>query len=111
GENILIEVKNTGSFFEDHLLEKLLSQEIKPNGFGIGILNIHKRIQLTYGANYGLNLFNKEDEDTDEEYAVAQVAHIHSGSPLRLELVLSFLTPLKAFHYIPESLHEILELF
>lgn len=71
--NILIEVKNTGSFFDENLLEKLLSQEIQPHGFGIGIINIHKRLQLTYGTEYGLKTHNIEDETSGEIYAVVQI--------------------------------------
>ena len=71
--NILIEVKNTGSFFDENLLEKLLSQEIQPHGFGIGIINIHKRLQLTYGTEYGLKTHNIEDETSGEIYAVVRI--------------------------------------
>lgn len=73
GEKIAIEVKNNGSSFEEDLLDKLLSQEILPHGMGIGMINIHKRLQLTYGPEYGLQLYNIENEHTGEEYAIAQV--------------------------------------
>lgn len=73
GSNLIIEVKNNGSSFEENLLEKLDSREILPHGFGIGMLNIHKRLKITYGDQYGLELFNKEDEETGEEYAVVHV--------------------------------------
>lgn len=68
-EDVLrIFVKNTGSLFEDNLLEKLESGEITPHGHGIGLLNIQKRISLTYGENYGLKLYNEDD------MAVAMIA-------------------------------------
>ena len=54
-------VKNDGSLFEDHLLEKLRSQEIKPHGFGIGLININERIKLMFGKDYGLTLYNEND--------------------------------------------------
>ena len=57
--DIIIDVKNTGSQFEDNLLEKLTQSQIKPHGFGIGLLNIHNRIQLTFGEAYGLEFFNE----------------------------------------------------
>lgn len=73
-ENLLvIEVKNSGSSFEENLLEKLVNQEILPHGFGIGLLNIHQRIQIAYGDHFGLHLKNIEEEETGEEYAVVQV--------------------------------------
>lgn len=71
---LIIKVKNNGSSFEDHLLEKLESQEIQPHGFGIGLLNIHKRLVLSYGKEYGLKLINHEDDLTGEEYAIVQIS-------------------------------------
>ena len=73
GSSLIIEVKNNGSSFEENLLEKLDSREILPHGFGIGMLNIHKRLKIAYGDQYGLKLFNMEDENTGEEYAVVHV--------------------------------------
>lgn len=72
-EDLIIKITNTGSSFEENFMEKLLNEEITPHGFGIGILNIHKRIQMTYGTAYGLNLYTEETEDTYEEYAVAEI--------------------------------------
>ena len=54
-------------------MKKLLSGQIQPHGFGIGILNIHRRLQLTYGESYGLLLYNIEDAETYEERAVAEI--------------------------------------
>ncbi|MDO4321477.1 MAG: sensor histidine kinase [Lachnospiraceae bacterium] len=59
----IISIRNDGSQFEDHILEKLQDGTALVHGFGIGILNIHKRIQIVYGPEYGLELCN-EDEDT-----------------------------------------------
>lgn len=64
---IYIQVENSGSAFPDNLLEKLERGSIQPHGFGIGLTNIHQRIQLTHGKNYGLFLFNQND------FAVAQI--------------------------------------
>lgn len=68
GNLVYIEVVNNNSQFEEGLLDKLERGLIIPHGFGIGLLNIHKRIQLTYGAKYGLSLFNK-----DEDHAAARI--------------------------------------
>ena len=70
---LIIRITNTGSSFEENCMEKLQSGEIQPHGFGIGILNIHRRLQLTYGEPYGLLLYNIEDEETYEECAVAEI--------------------------------------
>lgn len=63
--------KNDGSAFEDDLLSKLENRQIEPHGFGIGLLNIQKRMQITYGEAYGLTLYN------EEELAVAKAWYIH----------------------------------
>ena len=60
-QDIIICVRNEGSSFEDHLLEKLSSKQKQPNGFGIGLVNIHRRIQLLFGPSYGLTLSNEGD--------------------------------------------------
>ena len=35
------------------------SKTRKPNGFGIGLLNIDERIRLIFGDEYGLSLSNE----------------------------------------------------
>lgn len=60
GNRLRIQVINDGSHFEEELLQKLESGEIRPNGFGIGMLNIHKRLRLTFGRPYGLCAYNKD---------------------------------------------------
>lgn len=64
GETAVIRVSNEWSFFEADLLQKLRNQEIKANGFGIGLINIDERIKLIYGEQYGLTLENNEDTAT-----------------------------------------------
>lgn len=69
-QNILIlYVKNNGSSFPDDLLHKLETREIEPHGFGIGLLNIKNRMQITFGNDYGLKLYN------EEELAVVQLTY------------------------------------
>ena len=60
-------VKNSGSAFEDNLLELLDTQQKTPNRSGIGLLNINKRIKLLFGDAYGLSLYN------EDEFAVAAI--------------------------------------
>lgn len=67
GKNVEIMIRNNGSNFEESLMEKLKDHAVRPNGLGIGLLNIQERIQLTFGEKYGLSLFN------DGENAVAQL--------------------------------------
>ncbi len=56
---LVIKVQNDGSVIDEHLLERLESKEIHPNGFGIGLLNINKRIQLLFGKECGLHFSNE----------------------------------------------------
>ncbi|MDL2302278.1 histidine kinase [Lachnospiraceae bacterium OttesenSCG-928-D06] len=60
GEDITISVKNTGSAFDEQLLENLENSKVKPNGFGIGLLNIQKRLQLYGGEAAYLELINED---------------------------------------------------
>lgn len=59
-DHIIIKVANTESSFEENLLEKLLCGEIQPHGFGIGILNVNKRLELAFGSNYSMNFYNSD---------------------------------------------------
>lgn len=72
-KDLLIEVKNNGSSFEDDLIEKIESGKLQPKGHGIGLVNISRRLELTYGPDYHLNLYNDIDLTIGEEYAIAQV--------------------------------------
>lgn len=70
-------VQNTGSRFENDLLNKLRSGAVTPRGFGIGLLNIDKRIKLMFGPGYGLTLCNAPGifapETNAEEMATARI--------------------------------------
>lgn len=63
GDDVLITITNNGSQFPENLLQKLSSEELTPHGFGIGLLNIQKRLQLQFGQDYGLTLKNDEMEN------------------------------------------------
>ncbi len=56
-----IRVSNTGSRFESDLLEKIRQKEIRPQGSGVGLTNIHSRLKLLYGEHYGLKFYNEKD--------------------------------------------------
>lgn len=55
----LIKVSNTGSQFEEDLLQKLRDNQTLPKGSGIGLNNIDSRLKLLYGSHYGLHLYNE----------------------------------------------------
>ena len=58
-----VAIKNDGSFFEEGLLKNLQKKEGQSqiHGLGIGLLNINQRIQLIFGLEYGLQLYNEEN--------------------------------------------------
>lgn len=76
GDYVYIDVVNNDSQFEQDLLRKLDQGLVTPHGFGIGLLNIHKRIQLTYGSEYGLHLFNKDDEHAVSRIIIPGGEHV-----------------------------------
>ena len=69
GDDVLIEVSDNGPGMPEEMVERLL----KPNapaaaagakGSGIGFRNVHQRIQLTFGPNYGLSIDSEPDSGT-----------------------------------------------
>ena len=42
-------------------MDKLRNNVITPHGHGIGLLNIEKRIALSYGEKFGLKLYNEDE--------------------------------------------------
>ncbi len=66
GGKLHIKVSNTGSVYEDDLIEKLKRGEIVAHGNGIGMMNIIKRIEYAYGPEYGLRTSNENGMATVE---------------------------------------------
>ncbi len=65
GENILFEVKDNGAGIEEELLGKILAGEYtSKSGSSVGIMNVHERIRLYYGPQYGITLESRVDEGT-----------------------------------------------
>ena len=77
GDFLYVYIKNNGSAFNDQLLLKLKSHQIKTHGFGIGLLNIQERMELTYGDADGLTLYN------ENEQAVAKLTFPLAQTPER----------------------------
>lgn len=57
----MIQVSNTGSYFEDNLLDKIQSEQIIPQGTGVGLGNIDSRLKLIYGDDMGLKFMNADN--------------------------------------------------
>ena len=58
-DHLFIKVQNDGSLMEENLMEKLQNKQVRTGGFGLGILNIDKRIKLLLGDSYGLSFSNE----------------------------------------------------
>lgn len=55
-----LKVANTGSYFDDDLLEKIRQKTITPLGTGVGLMNIDSRLRLLFGEEYGLSFLNQD---------------------------------------------------
>ena len=66
---MVIEVEDNGPGMPEQVVEQLLNPGIsmsaaRPGGSGIGLRNVHQRIQLTFGAAYGLTIRSEPDRGT-----------------------------------------------
>ena len=49
-------VEDNGPGMDEDILAKLESGEVKPEGLGIGMRNIHRRVQYAFSDRYGLEV-------------------------------------------------------
>ena len=68
-EDVIIEVADNGPGMPEEVVERLLDQggayaSADTKGSGIGLRNVHRRIQLTFGRAYGLTIFSEPDDGT-----------------------------------------------
>lgn len=66
--DVVIQIVNNGTQFGKNFMDKLQKGTIEVRGLGIGMLNIHKRIQMTFGEEYGLYVC-----DPDIDHAMVQI--------------------------------------
>lgn len=69
GGDVLIEVSDNGPGMPEEVVESLLDPNgpaaaAGAKGSGIGFRNVHRRIRLTFGADYGLTIFSEPDDGT-----------------------------------------------
>lgn len=53
-------VEDNGPGMDENILSKLERGEVQPDGLGIGLTNIHCRIQLEFSAEYGLRICSEK---------------------------------------------------
>jgi two-component system, sensor histidine kinase YesM len=64
-QKVLLQVIDDGLGMSPETLKKVLSSEPKNGGgYGVGVKNVHERIQLYYGKEYGLQILSELDEGT-----------------------------------------------
>ncbi len=62
---LLYQVDDNGLGMKKQVLDNLLLQKSKSsNGSGVGVRNVHQRIQLCYGKEYGLDIESELEEGT-----------------------------------------------
>ena len=61
GDDVVILVTNSGSLFPETMLGVLDPDGITSHGLGIGLVNIHQRLKLTYGESSEIRLENGPD--------------------------------------------------
>lgn len=62
---LLYEVSDNGLGIEPEKLQNILEYEKKANvGSGVGVKNVHERIQICYGKEFGLQIESKLEEGT-----------------------------------------------
>lgn len=66
-EDIYISVKDNGFGMPQEEVELLLkdNQRAHKHGSGVGLINVHNRIQLRFGTQYGLSIKSEPDEGTE----------------------------------------------
>ena len=55
-------IEDNGGGMDEDILQKLESGEVHPKGNGIGLLNVHRRIQLAFSEHYGLSFHRQENK-------------------------------------------------
>lgn len=66
-DDLFIDVEDNGMGMRPEVAEQLLEEHrpaINTKGSGIGVRNVHQRIQLTFGRQYGLTIQSEPDEGT-----------------------------------------------
>ena len=56
---VTLSVEDNGPGMDEDILNKLESGEIAPEGLGIGMRNIHRRVQYAFGERYGLRVHSR----------------------------------------------------
>lgn len=66
GGEVCIEVRDNGIGMPKETVDALLTENnrVRKKGSGVGLINVHNRIQLRFGKSYGLDIESLPDEGT-----------------------------------------------
>lgn len=67
-DNLIFEVTDDGLGMDEKMKSKVLYSDMKDSG--VGLQNVHERIQLMYGKNYGLSIESEIEEGTTIKYVL-----------------------------------------
>ena len=66
GDDVCIEVQDNGLGMPEEMVGKLLTENehVPKHGSGVGVINVHNRIRIRFGEQYGLEIESEPDEGT-----------------------------------------------
>ena len=66
GDDIYLSVEDNGMGMSEETVENILkdNNKVPKHGSGVGLINVHNRIQLMFGNEYGLEVYSEADEGT-----------------------------------------------
>ena len=66
GDDVCIEVQDNGLGMPEAMMKKLLTENehVPKHGSGVGVINVHNRIRIRFGEQYGLEIESEPDEGT-----------------------------------------------
>ena len=64
--DIYISIEDNGMGMREEVLENILTdgKKVSKHGSGVGLINVHSRIKLMFGEQYGLTVYSEPDEGT-----------------------------------------------
>lgn len=74
-DRLFVDVTDNGGGIQEDLIADLLTDtsRIRSKGSGIGLRNVHERIQLCYGEEYGLTILSQPDHGTTVRVQLPQI--------------------------------------
>lgn len=77
GDDIYISIEDNGMGMREEVLENILTNnnKVPKHGSGVGVINVHSRIKLMFGEQYGLEVYSEPDEGTKVVIHIPAILH------------------------------------